>query len=95
MYWFQNVFAFKGWVGSTFADRYAKEQLASAWEMLTNRGQSGVGRAAGMGKVDGHCAVEADTTVEKVPPSRRGDGFITFECFVRYGNQAFAACTLA
>lgn len=63
--------------------------------MLTNRGQSGVGLAAGMGRVDGYCAVEAHKAVEKVPPSRRGDGFITFDCFVRYGNQAFAACMLA
>lgn len=38
-----------------------EEQLASAWEMLTNRGQAGVGQAAGMGKVDGnveYCALE-------------------------------------
>ena len=24
--------------------------------------------------------------------SRRGDAFITFECFIKYGNQAFSAC---
>lgn len=67
------------------------EQLAGAWEMLTNRGQSGMGQDAGMGKVDG-----ADwSSTEKVPPSRRGDGFITFDCFVRYGNRAFAASLMA
>ena len=37
---------------------------------------------------------EAEKKTEKVPPSRRGDGFITFDCFIRYGNQAFAACML-
>lgn len=71
-----------------------EEQLASAWEMLSNRGN----RADGLGKVD--VAVSAaktvasasDGAVERVAPSRRGDDFITFDSFVRYGNQAFAAC---
>ena len=77
-----------------------EEQLSSAWEMLTNRGQSGVGNAAGMGKVDVVVAGGSGggggggAAAEKAPPSRRGDGFITYESFVKYGNQAFAACML-
>ena len=65
------------------------EQLSSAWEMLTNRGQAGVGNAAGLGKVD-----VAGGVAQKSPPSRRGDGFITYDCFIKYGNQAFATCML-
>ena len=58
-----------------------QEQLDSAWEMLTNRGQRGTRDREGMGGAK---------------PSRRGDAFITFECFIKYGNEAFAACmTLA
>ena len=56
-----------------------REQLESAWEMLTNKGQRGSRDREGMGGA--------------IPSSsRRGDAFITFECFIKYGNQAFSAC---
>jgi hypothetical protein len=48
-----------------------------------------------MGKVDGEHgggAARDNSAAQKVPPSRRGDGFITFDSFIRYGNQAFASC---
>ena len=57
--------------------------------MMTNRGQSGVGMAAGMGKVDGR--VSGGPFKGKAPPSRRGDAFIAFDEFVKYSNHTFAA----
>ena len=62
-----------------------REQLDSAWEMLTNKGKRGSPAVWSLYR-EGH-------TGGAIPSSsRRGDAFITFECFIKYGNQAFSAC---
>tara|TARA_B110000977_G_scaffold197818_1_gene281313 strand:- start:22216 stop:24219 length:2004 start_codon:yes stop_codon:yes gene_type:complete len=72
-----------------------EEQLSSAWDVLTNRGKRGVGRGAGLGTVDSQLGDICDNNggpAQRKMPSRRGDAFITFDDFIGYGNEAFAAC---
>lgn len=71
-----------------------EEQLSSAWEVLTNRGKRGVGNRKGMGTVDSEFDTCDDSggPAQRKMPSRRGDAFITFDDFIDYGNEAFAAC---
>ena len=45
------------------------------------------------GGISGGAAAEGGE--EKAMPSRRGDAFVAFEDFIKYGNKAFAACMLA
>ncbi len=75
------------------------EQLESAWRELTNRGRAGVAPGAGLGTVESRGGISggaaAEGGEEKAMPSRRGDAFVAFEDFIKYGNKAFAACMLA
>ena len=74
-----------------------EEQLSSAWEVLTNRGKRGVRQSAGLGMVDSkfETCEEKGGPKQKPMPSRKGDAFITFDDFIDYGNDAFAACMLS
>jgi hypothetical protein len=74
-----------------------EEQLSSAWEVLTNRGKRGVRQSAGLGMVDSKFETcdEKGGPKQKPMPSRKGDAFITFDDFIDYGNDAFAACMLS
>jgi len=73
------------------------EQLSSAWEVLTNRGKRGVRQSAGLGTVDSkfETCEERGGPKQRPMPSRKGDAFITFDDFIDYGNDAFAACMLS
>jgi predicted ATPase len=74
-----------------------EEQLSSAWEVLTNRGKRGVRQSAGLGMVDSKFETcdEKGGPKQKPMPSRKGDAFITFDDFIDYGNDAFAACMVS
>ena len=74
-----------------------EEQLSSAWEVLTNRGKRGVRQSAGLGMVDSKFETcdEKGGPKQKPMPSRKGDAFITFDDFIDYGIDAFAACMVS
>jgi len=70
-----------------------REQLASAWEVLTNRGKRGIRQGQGLGTVDSvfETCHAVGGPMQKAAPSRKGDAFIAFDDFIDYGNEAFAA----
>ena len=57
------------------------------------RAGAGLGTVESRGGISGGAAAEGGE--EKAMPSRRGDAFVAFEDFIKYGNKAFAACMLA
>ena len=54
-------------------------------------------QSAGLGMVDSKFETcdEKGGPKQKPMPSRKGDAFITFDDFIDYGNDAFAACMVS